>query len=32
MPRRKEPEIPDDVVDQLLAGADAKTAWDPNGS
>jgi putative transposase len=31
MPRRKEPRIPDAVLDQLLAGADAKTAFDPNG-
>src|ERR1700733_12076080 len=31
MPRRKEPIIPDAIVDQLLAGADAKTAFDPNG-
>src|SRR4051794_27201186 len=31
MPRRKEPKIPDAVLDQLLAGADSKTAFDPNG-
>src|SRR5436305_478973 len=31
MPRRKEPRIPDAVIDQLLAGADPKTAFDPNG-
>jgi putative transposase len=31
MPRRKEPRIPDAVLDQLLAGADARTAFDPNG-
>src|ERR1700750_2889044 len=31
MPRRKEPRIPDAVLDQLLGGADAKTAFDPNG-
>src|SRR5271169_637358 len=31
MPRRKEPRIPDAVLDQLLAGADPKTAFDPNG-
>jgi putative transposase len=31
MPRRKEPKIPDTILDQLLAGADAKTAFDPNG-
>ena len=31
MPRRKEPRIPDALLDQLLAGADAKTAFDPNG-
>jgi len=29
--RRKEPKIPDAVLDQLLAGADPKTAFDPNG-
>jgi putative transposase len=31
MPRRKEPKIPDVLLDQLLAGADPKTAFDPNG-
>src|ERR1700755_1005832 len=31
MPRRKEPRIPDVILDQLLAGADAKTAFDPGG-
>src|SRR5438309_6833954 len=31
MPRRKEPLIPDAVLDQLLAGADPKKAFDPNG-
>ena len=31
MPRRKEPKIPDAILDQLLAGAEAKTAFDPNG-
>jgi putative transposase len=31
MARRKEPRIPDAVLDQLLAGADPKTAFDPNG-
>src|SRR3954471_17184616 len=31
MPRRKEPRIPDTVLDQLLAGADPKTVFDPNG-
>ena len=31
MPRRKEPLIPDAVLDQLLAGADPKTVFDPNG-
>ena len=31
MPRRKEPRIPDAVLDQLLAGADPKAAFDPNG-
>lgn len=29
--RRKEPKIPDAILDQLLAGADPKTAFDPNG-
>src|SRR5919205_1176958 len=31
MPRRKEPKIPDAILDQLLAGADPKTAFDPGG-
>ena len=31
MARRKEPKIPDAILDQLLAGADAETAFDPNG-
>src|SRR3954447_26113883 len=31
MPRRKELKIPDAILDQLLAGADPKTAVDPNG-
>lgn len=31
MARRKEPKIPDALLDQLLAGADAKAAFDPNG-
>lgn len=31
MPKRKEPKIPDAILDQLLAGADPKTAFDPNG-
>src|SRR3954449_10478589 len=31
MPRREEPRIPDAILDQLLAGADPKTAFDPNG-
>src|SRR4029450_1060662 len=31
MPRRKEPHIPDATLDQLLAGSDPKTAFDPNG-
>ena len=31
MPRRKEPRISDAVLDQLLAGADPKTVFDPNG-
>jgi hypothetical protein len=30
-PRRKEPKIPDAILDQLLAGADPKMALDPNG-
>ena len=28
MPRRKDPRIPDAVLDQLLAGADPKTVFD----
>ena len=28
---RKEPKIPDAILDQLLGGADPKTAFDPNG-
>jgi putative transposase len=31
MARRKKPKIPDAILDQLLAGADPKTAFDPNG-
>jgi putative transposase len=31
MPRRKELRIPDAILDQLLAGADPKTAFDPDG-
>ena len=31
MPRRKEPRIPDAILDQLLAGADPNTVFDPNG-
>src|SRR4051812_49780607 len=31
MPRRKEPKIPDAILDQLLAGADPKAAFDPGG-
>jgi len=31
MARRKEPRIPDAILDQLLAGTDLKTAFDPNG-
>ena len=31
MARRKEPAIPDALLDQLLAGADAKAAFDPGG-
>ena len=31
MPRRKDPKIPEAILDQLLAGADPKTAFDPNG-
>src|SRR4051794_41664915 len=31
MPRRKEPMIPDALLEQLLAGADPKAALDPGG-
>jgi putative transposase len=31
MPRRKQPVISDALLDQLLDGADAKSAFDPNG-
>ncbi len=31
MARRKSPRIPDALLDQLLAGADPKTASDANG-
>jgi putative transposase len=31
MPRRKEPRIPDAVLDQLLSDADPQTVFDPNG-
>ena len=31
MARRKEPKIPDAILDQLLGGADPKTAFDPIG-
>ena len=31
MPRRKEPAVPDVLLDQLLAGADARTAFDQGG-
>lgn len=31
MTRRKEPVIPDAILDQLLAGAEAKTAFESNG-
>ena len=31
MARRKAPRIPDALLDQLLSGADPKTAFDPNG-
>ncbi|MGB8384047.1 MAG: IS256 family transposase [Dermatophilaceae bacterium] len=31
MARRKEPKIPDAILDQLLGGADPKTAFNPNG-
>ncbi len=31
MARRKAPYIPDQLLEQLLAGADPRTAFDPNG-
>ena len=31
MSRRKEPRIPDAVLDRLLAGADPQAVFDPNG-
>lgn len=31
MPKCKEPKIPDAILDQLLAGADPKTAFEPDG-
>jgi putative transposase len=31
MPRRKEPSIPDALLDQLLAGADPRSAFEPDG-
>ncbi len=31
MARRKEPVIPDAILNQLLAGSDAKSAFDSNG-
>jgi putative transposase len=31
MPRGKDPKIPDAILEQLLAGADPKTAFDPKG-
>ena len=31
MARRKAPRIPDALLDQLLAGADPKTAFDADG-
>lgn len=31
MPRRKQPIIPDALLDQLLDGADPKSAFDPHG-
>ena len=31
MPKRKEPVIPDAILDQLLAGADPKSAFEPDG-
>jgi putative transposase len=32
MARRKEPRIPDAILDQLLAGSDAKAAFDQGGA
>jgi putative transposase len=31
MPGRKDPKIPEAILDRLLAGTDPKTAFDPNG-
>jgi putative transposase len=31
MARRKQPTIPNEILDELLAGADAKTAFDKDG-
>lgn len=31
MPRRKEPAIPNELLDQLLAGGDANAAFDQGG-
>lgn len=31
MPRRKSPAIPDALLDQLLDGADPRTAFNPDG-
>ena len=31
MPRRKEPTIPNELLDQLLAGGDASAAFDQGG-
>ena len=31
MARRKAPHLPDDLLDQLLAGGDARAALDPGG-
>jgi putative transposase len=31
MPARKEPVLPDDVVDQLMSGRDPSTVFDKNG-
>ena|GEM_PF-4407620 len=31
MARRREPHIPDAILDQLLSGTDAKTAFDQGG-